>query len=85
MHPAATKIFPPIIFLIFSNVLVAQTFFGNAAEAKRLMARVTQIAGRNYHLIPEIISIEEEDYKGSLPMVGYGAGAYVLGIWAVCK
>ncbi len=67
------------------RVAVAQTIFGNRAEAKRLMARVTQIAGRNYHLIPEIISIEEEAYKGSLPMVGYGAGAYVLGILAVHK
>ncbi|MCC6281585.1 MAG: hypothetical protein IT262_13350, partial [Saprospiraceae bacterium] len=65
------------------RVAVAQTIFGNRAEAKRLMARVTQIASHNYHLIPEIITLDEEAYKGSLPMVGYGAGAYVLGIWAV--
>ncbi len=65
------------------RVAVAQTIFGNRSEAKRLMARVTQIAGRNYHLIPEIISLEEEAYKGAIPMVGYGAGAYVLGVWRV--
>ena len=64
-------------------VAVAPTIFGNPAEAKRLLARMTQLAGHNYHLIPEIVSLEEGAYKDAIPMVGYGAGAYVLGIWAV--
>jgi len=65
------------------RVAVAQATFGRNAEAKRLVDRVTKIAGYNFHLIPEIITLEEEGYKGAIPMAGYGAGAYVLGIWAV--
>lgn len=62
------------------RVAVAQMIFGNRAEAKRLMHRVTDIAGHNYHLIPEIIAMQDGAYKGAIPMVGYGAGAYILGI-----
>lgn len=65
------------------RVAVAQVRFGNKAEAKRLVKRVTNIAGRNYNLIPEIITLDTESYKGSIPMAGYGAGAYVLAIFAV--
>ena len=63
------------------RVAVAQLRFGNRAEAKRLIRRVTEIAGRHFNLIPEIITLEEEGYKGAIPMAGYGAGAYIL---AVC-
>lgn len=65
------------------RVAVAQLRFGNKVEAKRLVRRVTEIAARNFHLIPEIITLEEEVYKGSIPMAGYGAGAYVLAICAL--
>ncbi len=65
------------------RVAVAQVKFGRPAEAKRLVDRVTKIAGYNFHLIPEIITLDEEAYKGAIPMAGYGAGAYVLGLWAV--
>ena len=44
---------------------------------------MTDIAARHFHLIPEIITLEEEVYKGSIPMAGYGAGAYVLAICAL--
>ena len=65
------------------RVAVAQTIFGNRQEARHLIDRVTKLAGYNHHLIPEIISLQDGQYKGSVPMVGYGAGAYVLALVAL--
>ncbi len=65
------------------RVAVAQTIFGNRQEARHLIDRVTKLAGYNHHLIPEIIALQDGQYKGSVPMVGYGAGAYVLALVAL--
>ena len=62
------------------RVAVAQNNFGNKKEAKKLIDRVTFLAGKNYNLIPEIISNDLEMYKGAIPMVGYGSGAYLLAL-----
>lgn len=62
------------------RVSVAQNKLGSKKEAKQLLDRITIFAGRNFNLIPEILSNELNVYKGAIPMVGYGAGAYVLAV-----
>lgn len=67
------------------RVAVAQLKAGNRAEAKKLIERITAYANRNYNLVPEILSVEESMYRGATPMVGYGAGAYILAVWEYYK
>ena len=62
------------------RVAVAQNYFGNKKEAKKLIDRITSLASGNYNQIPEIISLDLNRYKGSIPMVGYGSGAYILAL-----
>ena len=62
------------------RVAVAQNKFGYPDKAKQLINRITEFAQHNYNQIPEIITNEEQQYSGAIPMVGYGSGAYVLTI-----
>jgi hypothetical protein len=41
---------------------------------------VTEQAHDNLDLVPELLDPETGDFVGSIPMVGFGAGAYVLAI-----
>ena len=56
---------------------------GNTPQADQLLAWVTGQASANYDLIPELYNTQSSSgqigaYSGSIPMVGYGAGAYLL-------
>jgi len=58
---------------------------GNTAKADELLAWVTGQASVNYNLIPELYNTRSQTgaigaYSGSIPMVGYGPGAYQLTI-----
>ena len=59
---------------------MAQNYFGNKKEAKKLIDRITSLASGNYNQVPEIISLDLNRYKGSIPMVGYGSGVYILAL-----
>lgn len=57
--------------------------YGNTARADELIKTIVDKAQVNFLLIPELYSAESWDapignYHGSIPMVGYGAGAYML-------
>ena len=60
------------------RVAVALCKAGKKSIAKKLVQRITHLANLNFNLIPEMYTIEESKYTGSIPMVGYGAGAYIL-------
>jgi len=62
------------------RVAVAQKNLGSKTEAKKLINRITMFANRNNNLIPEILSNDMSMYRGAIPMVGYGAGAYILAL-----
>ena len=62
------------------RVAVAQKKIGNKQESKKLIDRITGFANRNNNLIPEILSNDLGMYRGAIPMVGYGAGAYILAV-----
>jgi GH15 family glucan-1,4-alpha-glucosidase len=56
---------------------------GQAARANALYGFVTAQARVNYDLVPELYNTNASSgalgrYSGSIPMVGYGAGAYML-------
>jgi hypothetical protein len=56
---------------------------GNGPKADQLLNWVTAQASTNYDLLPELYNTRTSSgqigaYSGSIPMVGYGAGAYQL-------
>lgn len=67
------------------RVAVAQKNMGSMPEAKKLVDRITQYASRNNNQVPEIISNDMGIYKGAIPMVGYGSGAYILAVLELNK
>lgn len=42
--------------------------------------RIVHYARLNHYLIPELYGRQDEQYGGAIPMVGYGAGAYLLAV-----
>ena len=58
---------------------------GRAAEADGYVAQLVSKAAANFYLLPELFNDVQADgqvgkYTGSIPMVGYGGGAYVMTI-----
>jgi Glycosyl hydrolases family 15 len=56
---------------------------GETAKADSLLAWVSSQASVNYNLLPELYNTQSSggaigSYAGSIPMVGYGAGAYQM-------
>ncbi len=56
---------------------------GNSAQADELLGWVTAQASVNHDLVPELYNTRTQSgtigaYSGSIPMVGYGAGAYIV-------
>lgn len=62
------------------RVAVAQKRLGSTTEAKKMIDRITLFASRNNNQIPEMLSNDLGIYKGAIPMVGYGSGAYILAL-----
>ncbi len=54
---------------------------GRADRADALVAWVTAQARLNHDLVPENYDRITADYQGEIPMVGFGAGAYVSALW----
>ncbi|MEC9072166.1 MAG: hypothetical protein VX938_07295, partial [Myxococcota bacterium] len=50
----------------------------NIAWADALLDKVTEHALANDHLVPELYDRETGAYAGVVPMVGYGAGAWMM-------
>jgi GH15 family glucan-1,4-alpha-glucosidase len=73
---------------LFVDLNLADTYrrLGQKAEAQAMLDRITQKAAVDDNIIPEMyVSVPCQlfpgkigDPTGALPMVGYGAGAYVL-------
>ena len=51
---------------------------GEKEKADRIVHWIEEQAYRNFNLIAELFEENTADYKGAVPMAGYGAGAYVL-------
>jgi GH15 family glucan-1,4-alpha-glucosidase len=52
--------------------------FGEPEEAGKIMKWITSQTRLNFNLIPELFDRKTGKYDGAIPMVGFGAGAYVV-------
>jgi GH15 family glucan-1,4-alpha-glucosidase len=52
--------------------------FGEPEEARKIMNWITSQSRLNFNLIPELFDWKTGKYDGAVPMVGFGAGAYVV-------
>ncbi len=60
------------------RIAIALNNYGMRKPAKQLIDWITNYSKLNYNLIAELYNYDDENYGGSIPMVGYGAGAYIL-------
>ncbi|MCA9670859.1 MAG: hypothetical protein KC503_34920 [Myxococcales bacterium] len=67
---------------ILIDLRVSDAFrrLGYVNDADRVLKWVTDQAAANYFLLPELYDVNTPNgsYTGSIPMVGYGAGAYMM-------
>ncbi|MCX7762983.1 MAG: glycoside hydrolase family 15 protein [Candidatus Kryptonium sp.] len=67
---------------IFIDLRVAAAMHksGFKKEAEQLIDWITSQSNLNYNLIAELYDEWNSDYQGQYPMVGFGAGAYILAL-----
>ena len=65
---------------IFLDLRIGQALrrLGATERADWLLNRITQAAAANDFLIPELFDPQDGRYLGAVPMVGYGAGAWMV-------
>jgi hypothetical protein len=65
---------------ILLDLRIAQSWrrMGNLQQAEVLLNKVTETATVNDNLIPELFDANNGNYTGVVPMVGYGAGAWMI-------
>jgi hypothetical protein len=55
---------------------------GQVYRGQELLDRITALAGENLGLFPELFEAGTDTAAGAAPMAGFGAGAYLLALWA---
>jgi len=60
------------------RIALSLNIFDYKNKAKLLIDWTTKYSKLNFNFIPELYNYENENYDGAVPMVGYGAGAYIL-------
>lgn len=65
---------------VIINLRTASAYkkLGNLEKANRLLRRVEDKALRGFYMIPELFDEKDDSFKGAVPMLGFGAGAYVM-------
>ena len=64
--------------LIDLRMAAALRAAGKGSEAERIIDWITALGNKNLGLIPELLHPQLSTYAGSVPMVGFGAGAYLI-------
>ncbi|MBK7215173.1 MAG: hypothetical protein IPH88_18170 [Bacteroidales bacterium] len=59
---------------------IALNMFGRNQEARDILKSLTDYASLNFNYVAELYDYNDENYAGAVPMIGYGAGAYILAI-----
>jgi MYXO-CTERM domain-containing protein len=67
--------------MIDLRIATAARRAGRGSDSDELLDWVTQQARLNFDLIPENYDKTTGDYYGAVPMVGFGAGAYITALW----
>ena len=55
---------------------------GRNARGQELLDRITTLTDANLGLFPELFEAGTDTVAGAIPMAGFGAGAYLLALWA---
>jgi GH15 family glucan-1,4-alpha-glucosidase len=65
---------------IFLNMRIASSLikFNERNKAKKLIDWVTNQSKLNFNLVAELYEKNKSTYEGAVPMVGFGAGSYIL-------
>ncbi len=63
-----------------TRIATAYTMHGEKKKAKHLLDWITAQSTFNFHLIPEMFGYEHATYEGAIPMVGFGAGTYLIAL-----
>lgn len=68
---------------VFLDLRIASAYIrlgdkASRARAKRILDWVTAQTAENFGLIAELYTVKEANYAGAYPMIGFGAGAYLL-------
>lgn len=63
-----------------ARIATAYLHYGEKKKAKHLIDWITAQSTFNYNLIPEMYGYDHATYEGAIPMVGFGAGTYVLAL-----
>lgn len=63
-----------------TRIATAYLLYGERKKAKHQLDWITAQSSFNYHLIPEMYGYEHATYEGAIPMVGFGAGTYILAL-----
>jgi hypothetical protein len=58
-----------------ANCVVARAVAVRAGRQRRLQRSII------HNLLPETYDVKTAFYTGSIPMVGFGAGAYAVALW----
>lgn len=67
------------------RVSVALNKAGFRKDAEQILKWITSQSNLNFNLIAELYDEWNSDYQGQYPMVGFGAGAYVLALFEIKK
>ncbi len=67
------------------RVAVALNKAGFKKDAEQILQWITSQSNLNFNLIAELYDEWNSDYQGQYPMVGFGAGAYVLALLEIKK
>ncbi len=63
-----------------ARIATAYMLYGEKKKAKHLIDWMTAQSSFNYNLIPEMYGYEHATYEGAIPMVGFGAGTYIIAL-----
>jgi len=55
---------------------------GRSIRGQELLDRITALADLNLGMFPELFEAGTDTAAGAIPMAGFGAGAYLLALWA---
>ncbi len=67
------------------RVAVALNKAGFKKDAEQILKWITSQSNLNFNLIAELYDEWNSDYQGQYPMVGFGAGAYILTLFEIKK
>ena len=67
----------PFLDLRIASALIK---YGRKKEAKQLIDWITDNSRYNFNMIAELYNYKTESYDGAVPMVGFGAGAYIISL-----